>query len=100
MMIYYLIIILNLVEKNKVLSINNELNTFEKNLLYTHIKTVNDLEIFYKKILQSNNIDDLKLLRNIINSNDIQNLNFENKVNISIEVSIIFFFFFFSVLNP
>jgi len=68
MMIYYLIIILNLVEKNKILAINNELNTIEKNLLYTHIKTVNDLELFYQKILQSNN--------------DIQNLNLENKVNI------------------
>jgi hypothetical protein len=68
MMIYYLIIILNLVEKNKILAINNELNTIEKNLLYTHIKTINDLELFYQKILQSNNI--------------IQNLNLENKVNI------------------
>lgn len=100
-MIYYLIIILYLVEKNKVLSINNELNIFEKNLLYTHIKTVNDLELFYKKILQSNNIDDLKLLKNIINSNDIENLNFENKVNISILKFLSFcFFVLFSVLNP
>jgi len=79
MMIYYLIIILILVE-SYILAINNELSNLEKNLLYTYINTQNDLELFYQKILQSNNIDDLKLLRNTINENDIGNLNLENKV--------------------
>jgi hypothetical protein len=79
MMIYYLIIILILVE-SYILAINNELSNLEKNLLYTYINTQNDLELFYQKILQSNNIDDLKLLRNTINENDIGNLNLEHKV--------------------
>lgn len=67
MMIYYLIIILSLNEIYKVLTLNIELSNQEKNLLYTHIQTQNDLNLFYQKILQSN---------------DRKNLNLENKVNI------------------
>ncbi|CAF4284336.1 unnamed protein product, partial [Adineta steineri] len=46
---------------------------------YSHINTQNNLELFYQKLLQSNNIDDLKFIRNPINENDIQDLNVEHK---------------------
>jgi hypothetical protein len=82
MMIDYLIIILILIGSYKVLTINNKLNNLETNLLYKHIKTQNHLELFYQKLIQSNNIYDLKLLKNTINENDIRNLNIQNKVNI------------------
>jgi hypothetical protein len=84
MMIYHLIIIFILVGSYSVLSINRELTNLEKNLLYTHIKTSNDLNLFYQKLLQSNDIHDLKFLRNIINENDLREFNIEHKVNISL----------------
>lgn len=80
-MIYYFIVILILGDLSKVLTDNIELSNIERNLLYTHIKTENDLELFYQKIIQSNDVDDLKSLSDIINENDIRDLNFENKVN-------------------
>jgi hypothetical protein len=80
MKIDYVIAILILVDVYQVLAINEELNHLEKNLIYQNLQTQNDLELFYRKILQSNDIDDLKFLKNTIDENDIRNLNIENKV--------------------
>ncbi|CAF0895566.1 unnamed protein product [Adineta steineri] len=79
MKIYYLVIIIILIDSSLVLAINIDLNNFEGNNLYSHINTQNNLELFYQKLLQSNNIDDLKFIRNPINENDIQDLNIEHK---------------------
>ncbi len=78
MISYYLI----LIGLYSVLTINNELINFEENLLYKHIKTQTNLDSFYRQLIKSNKIDDLKSLQNIINENDIRNLNIEHKVNI------------------
>lgn len=80
MRIDYVIAILILVDVYQVLAINEELNHLEKNLIYQNLQTQNDLELFYRKMLQSNDIDDLKFLKNTIDENDIRNLNIENKV--------------------
>ncbi len=80
MRIDYVIAILILVDVYQVLAINEELNHLEKKLIYQNLQTQNDLELFYRKILQSNDIDDLKFLKNTIDENDIRNLNIENKV--------------------
>jgi len=65
-----------------VLTINNELINLEGNLLYKHIQTRTNLDSFYRQLIKSNKIDDLKSLQNIINENDIRDLNVEHKVNI------------------
>jgi hypothetical protein len=82
MIIHSLVVILVLAELHSILTINIELINLEENLLYSHIKTKNDLDSFYQKLIQSNGIDDAKLIRNVINENDIRELNFEHKVNI------------------
>lgn len=89
MMIFSLIIIIIiiiisiLVDLSKVLAINNELTHLENDLLYKHIQTLNDLELFYTKIIQSNNINNLKFL-----SNNDQNL---TQVNNKITSFFLFF---------
>jgi hypothetical protein len=84
MRIYHLVIILILVKSYQVLALNRELTNIEEHLLYSHIKVQTNLNLFYQKLIQSNNIDDLKSLRSIINENDIRELKIEHKVDIKL----------------
>lgn len=72
MIIYSLVIFIILVDLYEVLAINNQLIYLENHLIYQSIKTSNDLELFYQKILQS---DDLKFV-----NNDSRNLNRVNQI--------------------
>ncbi|CAF1168726.1 unnamed protein product [Rotaria sp. Silwood1] len=78
-MIYYLVIISILVGSYTVLTNNNILNNFEENLLYKHIKTKTNLDLFYRKFINTNSIDNLKVIQNIHHDNDIRDLNIEHK---------------------
>jgi len=76
-----IIILICLLQFYSVLTIDNELIEIEENLLYSQVKTKSNLNLFYQKILQSNDIDDITRIHRIITLNDIQKLNLEHKVN-------------------
>ena len=71
-MIIYSLVILILVDVYNVLAINHQLTSLENDLLYKYIQTPKDLELFYRKILQSNDL-------NFVN-NDTKNLNKVNRI--------------------
>ncbi|CAM2726371.1 unnamed protein product [Rotaria socialis] len=78
-MIYYLVITLILLGSYTVLTYNNLLTNFEENLLHAHIKTKTDLDLFYRRFIESNSIDDLKVVQNIQHDNNIRDLNIKHK---------------------
>ncbi|CAF5063295.1 unnamed protein product, partial [Rotaria magnacalcarata] len=78
-MIYYLVITFILLGSYTVLTYNNLLNNFEENLLHSHIKTKTDLDLFYRKFIESNSIDNLKVIQNIQHDNSIRDLNIKHK---------------------
>ncbi|CAF3347643.1 unnamed protein product, partial [Rotaria sp. Silwood1] len=61
--------------------LTNDINLIhtEENILYSHLKTPLDLNLFYQKLLESNEIDDITRIHRIITQDDIQQFNFENK---------------------
>jgi hypothetical protein len=63
------------------LTIHSQLNDAETNLLYTHLNKFNDFHQFYAQLLASNGIDDMARLHHTITDDDIQQMNFEDKVN-------------------
>lgn len=79
-MIRCLVIIFILVESCTVLSYNVLLNNFDENLLYSHIKTKNDLDLFYQKLIKTTNIDHLKVKENLQVQNNIRDLNLKDQV--------------------
>jgi hypothetical protein len=76
-----IIILIYFLQFYSVLTIDNELIEIEENLVYSKIKTKSKLNLFYQKILQSNDIDDITRIHRIITLKDIQKLNLEHKVN-------------------
>ncbi|CAF0813565.1 unnamed protein product [Rotaria sordida] len=62
-----------------ILTNDIKLIQIEENILYSHLKTSSDLNLFYQKLLESNDIDDITRIHRIITEDDIQQLNFENK---------------------
>jgi hypothetical protein len=63
---------------------NFELIQKETDILYSHIKTQPDLNVFYQKLLESNDINDPTRIHRIVTTNDPQLSNFEHKVNITL----------------
>ena len=64
-------------------AIDASLSQSEEKILYSHVKTPSELEGFYRKILQSNGIDDPVLIENFITENDVAGLHVEHKVRIT-----------------
>ena len=67
-------------ELYSVLEINNKLIQIEQNLLYLHLKAPSDLNLFYEKLLESNDIDDRTRIQPTITQDNIRQQNFEHKV--------------------
>jgi hypothetical protein len=67
-----IIIIICFFEFYSVLTIDNDLIRIEENILYSYLKTQSNFTLFYDKILQSNDIDDIKRIHRIITQDDIQ----------------------------
>ncbi|CAF5040224.1 unnamed protein product, partial [Rotaria sp. Silwood1] len=81
-MISDLIIIIIIICSFELYSVlTNDINLIhtEENILYSHLKTPLDLNLFYQKLLESNEIDDITRIHRIITQDDIQQFNFENK---------------------
>jgi hypothetical protein len=76
-----IIIIICFFQLYSVLTIDNELIQIEENILYSHLKTSSQLSSVYQKLLESNDIDDITRIHRIVTQDDIQQLNFEHKVN-------------------
>ena len=78
------LIIINVIicsfELYPVLAINNKLIQIEQNLLYLHLKAPSDLNLFYEKLLESNDIDDITRIQRMITQDDIGQQDFEHKV--------------------
>ncbi|CAF1216935.1 unnamed protein product [Adineta steineri] len=68
-----------ILEMHSVLTIDIRLSNIEQKLLYSHLQTSSDLKLYYEKILESNNIDDITRLDRPITQNDIQRGDFEHK---------------------
>lgn len=74
------IILIYLINISSILTLDNELSQMEENILYQQLNTKSNFNLFYEKILQSNDIDDIARIQNVITQEDIQQFNFENKV--------------------
>ncbi|CAF3672080.1 unnamed protein product [Adineta steineri] len=68
-----------ILEIHSVLTIDIQLSDIEQKLLYSHLQTSSDLKLYYEKILESNNIDDITRLDRPITQHDIQRGDFEHK---------------------
>ncbi|CAF3096767.1 unnamed protein product [Rotaria sp. Silwood2] len=67
------------IELNSVLTLNIELSRLEENLLYSHLKNQTNLKLFYNKLIESNDVDDLTYIRHKITDEDIKQGTIENK---------------------
>jgi hypothetical protein len=65
---------------NCILTLNNHLTNLEDNLIYSHLNTSRNFQLFYEKLIQSNGIDNSSNIRYKITNEDIQQGNIENKV--------------------
>ncbi|CAF2954609.1 unnamed protein product [Rotaria sp. Silwood2] len=77
--IVILIAFLVYIELNSVLTLNIELSRLEENLLYSHLKNQTNLKLFYNKLIESNDVDDLTYIRHKITDEDIKQGTIENK---------------------
>ncbi|UJR26498.1 hypothetical protein I4U23_007825 [Adineta vaga] len=73
------IITIYILEQYTVLTNDIKLSQIEENLLYSQLNTQANIKVFYEKLLQSNDIDDITRLHDIITLNDTQQLNLEHK---------------------
>jgi hypothetical protein len=76
-----IIIVICLCEVQLIFTIDNKLIQIEENLLYTQLNTPANLNLFYQKLLESNDIDDLTRIQHIITHKDIEQLNLKDKVS-------------------
>jgi hypothetical protein len=67
-----------------VLTTNPELRTLETNVLHQHLHTPNELTLFYRKLLHSNDVNDPNLLHATVGEKDVRDRNVEHKVGISL----------------
>lgn len=74
------LVIIIIVQIYSILTIDYELSGKEENILYEQLQTQSNLSLFYETILQSNDIDDITRIHRVITQDDIQQLNFEDKV--------------------
>ncbi len=74
------IIFICLCEIQVIFTIDNQLIQIEENLLYAQLNTPANLNSFYRKLLESNDIDDFTRIQRIATQKDIQQLDLENKV--------------------
>ena len=75
-----LILVIIILEQYPVFSNDIKLNSMEEDLLYSYLKTSADVRIFYEKLLQSNDIDDISRLHDVITQENIKQLDVEHKV--------------------
>lgn len=75
-----IIMILCAFEQYLVFTSDVKLLQMEENLLYSHLKTPADMDLYYQKLLDSNGIDDPTRLHRIVTEDDVRQLNLEQKV--------------------
>ncbi len=76
-----IIIIIYVFKGYSVLTDVAKLIQIEDNLLYSHLKTPSDINLFYQKLLASNGIDDITRIHRMITPDAIQQLDLEHEVN-------------------
>ncbi|CAF1011390.1 unnamed protein product [Adineta ricciae] len=74
-----LILVIITIERCPVFSNDIKLNSMEEDLLYSYLKTPANVRIFYEKLLQSNDIDDISRLHDVITQENIKQLDVEHK---------------------
>lgn len=79
----YWVVVLGAVQigSRSVIALNSRLARSEENLLYSYLKNQTNLQLFYEKLIRSNDVEDTAHARQVVTDDDIRQGTIEHKVS-------------------